>query len=198
MLDLDLNQVEDPEKLNTGGRAKPGRCHAVLVEFEEYGESNTGSHIARWEILAHDDPSQVGKFHRELLSDPGNQQKEEYAATATKRLLNYCYVLGLCSPADIKAAKAGGPKPNVDISSAVGRQAFLELVPDKTDKYVNVGEFGFAVYSVNSPEAKDFPRNAAMASRAAKSQPTPAGNSNAAQAQPQTTQTAADPFAKAV
>lgn len=173
-LQLDLNNVDNPAKVGTGGRVNPGRCHLVLTSFEEYGETKTGSHVAKFEVLAHDDPSQIGKTFTDFLSDPANGRSEKAIAYATERILKYCYILGVTTPEAMSAAKRGGQMPNLDLTTAVGRQVFAELVEEEYDgkKNVRIGNAGFDLWSVNDPHCKAFPANAAMKARAAGKQAT--------------------------
>lgn len=186
-LSLDLNKVDNPSKVGTGGRVKPGRCHAVMTKFEEYGEPKSGCHIANWEILSHDDPSQVGKVFKDFLTDPAGASSEKGASYATERILLYCYVLGITTPEQMDAAKKGGQMPSLDLALADGRQAFIELVEEEYNNKVNtrIGNAGFDIYSMNSPSTKDFPRNAAMAARATQ-QAAPANGNAEASAPPAT------------
>jgi len=197
---IDLNNVNDPTKVGTGGRVKPGRCHAAMTKFDEYGEPKSGCHIANWEILAHDDPSQVGKVFKDFLGDPANVTSEKSAAYAVERILLYCYVLGVTTPEAMDAAKKGGEVPSLDLASANSRQAFLNLTEEEYNGKINtrISNAGFDIFGLNSPSAKDFPRNAAMTARAMQSASVSFAAGNASEMPTQAKQESADPFASNV
>lgn len=195
-LSFDLNQVDDVKKPNSGGQVKPGRCHAVFVEFDEYGEPKSGSHFGVWEIVAHDDPKQVGKKYKDLLGDPANGKSEKGVSYAMGRLLHYAYVLGVTTPDEMEAAKKSGQQPNLDLNNGAGQQVFLEIVEEKYDGKINsrIADAGFAIMSINDPKCKDFPANQAMLARAKKSATKqPAGDAGSLPTQSK--QEANDPFA---
>lgn len=167
-LSIDLNDVDNPEKVGTGGLPKPGKCHATLVNFEEFGATASGDHIATWEILAHDDPDQVGKHFKDFLGDPANSNNDKGRKYAIERILHYCYTLGVTTPDAMVQAKKAGQQPDLDISQGIGGQALVRLVNEEYKGKTNlrVGNAGFDIYPLDHKNANDFPRNQAWAKKA--------------------------------
>ena len=164
VLAVDLGAVDAPDKVGDAPRVAPGKCHAQLLEFQEYGEPKSGSHIAKWMILAHTDPRQVGKVLLDFLGQPENAKDEKGRKFATERLLHYCYVLGVTTPEAMVEAKKRKEVPNLDLHMAEGRQAYLNLFEDTYNGRTNtkIANAGFDMFAVNDPKAAGYPYNIGM------------------------------------
>lgn len=139
----------------------PGKCHLALTEFEEYGEKKNGSHIATFEILAHDKPSEVGKVFKEFFSSK---------PTAFWRLRVLAVALGMYTVEQFREAKESGKALELDFPAAANRQ--LMAVIEHSDKgYAQIGVKGGGMYELSDGRCADWPRHEAMAARQASNKP---------------------------
>jgi hypothetical protein len=143
------------------GRVAPGRAHLEVKEFQEYGEPKSGSHVAVCEILAHDDPEQVGKTFKDFIPDPARNAK------AVFRLVEFCVGTGLITREEIKQHQANGTAPEVEVTNSNGRQFFAVLVEEEYNGKTNTKiKDGRSYLRVDDPKAAEFPRHPAMWTRA--------------------------------
>lgn len=171
------------EQQETQFVSKPGRCHAKLIGFDEYGDSKNGRHIFKWEVVAHEESGESGKVVWDYCSHPSPTHKDG-GKTATNILFGRAIALGLETAESLKSCRAEGRKPNLDFASAVGRTACLSLTSREWEgeKRINVG----ASFHLNDPRTKEYPKSAAFVAR----------NQPAAPATPQQPASAsANPFA---
>lgn len=143
------------------GRVAPGRCHLSVSDFKEYGEPKSGSHIVECEILAHDDPEQVGKTFKDFIPDPARNAK------AVFRIVEFAVATGLITRDQLKRAKEAGEAPEIEPTQSVGKQFFAVLAEEEYNGKTNTKvKDGRAYYRIDDPKAKDFPRSEGMLKRA--------------------------------
>jgi hypothetical protein len=71
---------------------------------------------------------------------------------------------GLFTANDVKAWKAAGTAPEIDMQKLVGRPIMIELVEvidekDATKKYINIGNIGLAFYHIKDKRIESWPKN---------------------------------------
>ena len=181
----------DTDKLGEGSGAqfldKAGNMHCLLLEFSEYGDSKNGNHIAKWEVLAHEDPSQVGRQFWDYVVHPSSSHKDGGTA-AMNVLYGYAIALGQLTIDQINAAKREGKQVSFDLTACNGKQqqAFLSTWFDK--EYERCKRR--AIFPISDDRAKDYPRHAAWIAKAGgQPAPTTATSPNGQQSE------SANPFA---
>jgi len=143
------------------GRVAPGRCHLLVNAFNEYGEPKSGSHVVECEVLAHDDPEQVGKTFKDFIPDPARNGK------AVFRLVEFSVGAGLLTREEIKQHQRDGTAPEIEPKDSEGRQLFALLVEEEYNGKTNTKvKDGRGYFRIDDPKAADFPRNAGMLKQA--------------------------------
>ena len=165
-LDLDLSEDNFRE---SGDDVAPGKCMVVLSEFKEHGASGTGNHIVDLEIVAHENPDEVGKVHTEFFSQ---------TPKAGYRLRQLAVASGLTTLERMKAAKDAGEYPTIEFNDAVGRPFYVLLATEEYTKRdgtietsVKIGKGGAAMYRIDDKKYADWPTNESMKARGLKMLP---------------------------
>lgn len=151
-IDLDLTN-DDPTKTGFDPVA-PGKAHAQMVKWTDYGSKN-GDHVGEFEVVAHQDPDQVGKVHTEYFS-----QK----STVVWKLRTLAIALGLTTVDALSRAKEAGQSVPLEFADGVNRQLFVTFsnheYNGKTSTRIEGGMF-----HLTDPKAKGHPRNVGMLKR---------------------------------
>ncbi|MCC7422001.1 MAG: hypothetical protein IT428_17115 [Planctomycetaceae bacterium] len=187
------------DKLQDGmDNVVPGKAHVVMQKFHEYGSKN-GDHMADFEVVAHDNPAEVGKIHREYFP-----QKSSVAW----KLRALAIGLGLTTMDECQKAKEEGRALQIEYQDGVGRQMFVTFTENEYQGKKSVRVEG-NMWPLTSDKCKGHPRNVGMLKRSgvpldqipapAESKPAAAGNGGAAKKPASTTATksAAQPAATA-
>lgn len=165
-IDMDYGNIP-PDKIGEQNAmefvSEPGRCHAVLTEFAEFGDSKHGRHIAKWEIVAHEKPSELGKVFWDYLNHPSPSHKDG-GDFARNVLFAYAIALGLTTQKELAELSAKNERPNLDFANTAGRQAFLVLRAETYEGQTRIK--GNAIYAIGDERAKAFPKNAGILQRA--------------------------------
>lgn len=157
---LDLSGIDDSkiDDIDTGPqKVEPGRCHVRVEHFGE-GEAKGGDHVAKFEVLAHDNPKMVGRIHTEYFSSK---------SAAVWRVLRLAVVTGLISKAELRRCKESGDDPEIDLDAMPGRQLFIELEEEEYDgkKKIRISGGG-EMLSLDDERAAGYPRHQKMLYRA--------------------------------
>lgn len=126
MVDIGFENF-DPENPNNG--VKPGKVQILIQSVTE-----VEGHIdVDYEIVAAEDPKELGKTNRERLFK---------SPKAMIRIAAFAAAVGLTTWDKLTAAKkSGAKKASINIEDAQGKTCLAELV--KGEKYVNVAFSGF-------------------------------------------------------
>ena len=174
---VELDFAEDNLR-ESADDVKPGKCMAVVSEFQEYGAKN-GNHICEFEIVAHDDPAEVGKIHQEFFSQ---------TPKAVYRLRQLAIAAGLTTIEAAKAAKEAGQSVPIEFADSVGHPMYVLLAAEEYEKNgtitvnTRVGKGGAAMYRVDDPRCADWPTNEPMKVRGLKMLPANGGGQPATSA----------------
>ncbi|MDX9784754.1 MAG: hypothetical protein RBT72_08395 [Spirochaetia bacterium] len=141
----------DPDKMDGFDNPTPGKCHLEIVRVEENATSKAGNPQMEvdFEILAHTDPDQVAKSHREYFP---------WTAKAESKALQFAVACGLTTVEELKALKDAGKGPVIDFNLAEGRQILGELKEEEYEGRKST-KLNFNMFRIDSPKHKDFPRN---------------------------------------
>lgn len=141
----------DPDKMDGFDNPSPGKCHLEITRVEEDATSKGGNPQMEvdLEVLAHTDPEQVAKSHREFFP---------WTAKAESKALQFAVACGLTTVDELKQKKAAGENPIIDFNMAVGRQILGELTEETYEGKTSC-KLNFNMFHVNSPKHKDVPRN---------------------------------------
>lgn len=131
-----------------------GKAHVVMQKFHEYG-SKSGDHMADFEVVAHDQPSEVGKIHREYFP-----QKSSVAW----KLRALAVGLGLTTMDECQKAKEEGRALQIEYQDGVGRQMFVTFAESEYNGKKSVRVEG-NMWPLTSEKCKGHPRNAGMLKR---------------------------------
>lgn len=143
------------DKLQDGmDNVAPGKAHVHMQKFHEYG-SKTGDHMADFEVVAHDNPAEVGKMHREYFP-----QKSSVAW----KLRSLAIGLGLTTMDDCQKAKEEGRPLEIEYQDGVGRQMFVTFTESEYNGKKSVRIEG-NMWPLTSDKCKGHPRNAGMLKR---------------------------------
>ena len=167
--------------------SKIGRCHMKLVGFEEFGDSENGRHIFKYEILAHKEKSEQGTAFWEYCTHPSGDHKDG-GKYATSLLMARAVALGLTTMAAIETARKDGRLPSLDFSQAVGTSVFCSLKFGKKYEDERRVEIG-SVFALSDPRCKSYPRNPAFIPAGSAATSPPAATSEATAVTPEN-----DPF----
>lgn len=156
-IELGLGEVE-PDKIGSFDRVKPGDCHGEVVGIvESFG--TTGCMVIDFEILAHTDPSQVGKIHREWYT------KNQKTGNVNK-MLNTAYAIGVTTVEAALEAKKLGRSPVLEFErDGLGKQCFFSLAEEEDNKKQMQTKFAFRgadlIFGIGNPKSSGYPRNTA-------------------------------------
>ncbi len=161
--EFDFSQVpEDPTKIQDGNgdRVTPGKGMAIITAWNEYGGAKGQAHELELEIVAWSKPADVAKTHKENIFHKDKTGK----GFPMKRMTCLAMAAGLFTANDVKAWKAAGTAPEIDMQKLVGRPIMIELVEvidekDATKKYINIGNIGLAFYHIKDKRIDAWPKN---------------------------------------
>jgi len=161
--DFDFSQVpEDPTKIQDGNgdRVTPGKGMAQITAYTEYGGAKGQAHQLELEIVAWSNNADIAKTHKENIFAKDTTGK----GFPMKRMTCLAMAAGLFTANDVKAWKAAGESPAIDMQELVGRPIMVELVEeadqnDATKKYIRVGNIGLAFYHIKDPRIAAWPKN---------------------------------------
>ena len=170
-LNMDFSNIpDDPSKIQDGNgeRCTPGLGMALITGFHEYGGAKGMAHEVELEIVAWTNAVDVAKTHKENIFHKDTTGK----GFPMKRLTCLAMAAGLFNANDVKAWKAAGKGPDLDMEKAVGRPIMIELIeePDKDNSartYIRIGNIGLAFYHVKDARVKDWPKNKTIYNRCA-------------------------------
>ena len=126
-----------------------GKCHVQMIEFREFGAKPSGDHIAKFEVLNHEDPEMIGHVHTEYF----NQKPK-----AAWLLQALAVGLGMNTKDEFIAASQSGKPIDLDFPAATGRQCLAEIrneVYDNKDRFKISGRF----YLLTDPTKTTYPVN---------------------------------------
>ena len=161
--DFDFSQIpDDPTKIQDGNgdRVTPGKGMALITGWNEYGGAKGLAHELELEIVAWTTPADIAKTHKENIFHKDNTGK----GFPMKRMTCLAMAAGLFNAADVKAWKAAGNAPEINMEKLVGRPIMIELVEvidekDATKKYINIGNIGLAFYHIKDKRVESWPKN---------------------------------------
>lgn len=161
--EFDFSQVpEDPTKIQDGNgdRVTPGKGMAVINGWNEYGGAKGLAHELELEIVAWSNQEDIAKTHKENIFHKDSTGK----GFPMKRMTCLAMASGLFTANDVKAWKAAGKAPEIDMQKLVGRPIMIELIaePDKNDAtktYIRIGNIGLAFYHIKDPRIAAWPKN---------------------------------------
>jgi hypothetical protein len=161
--EFDFSQVpEDPTKIQDGNgdRVTPGKGMAVINGWNEFGGAKGLAHELELEIVAWSNQEDIAKTHKENIFHKDSTGK----GFPMKRMTCLAMAAGLFTANDVKAWKAAGKAPEIDMQKLVGRPIMIELIaePDKNDAtktYIRIGNIGLAFYHIKDPRIAAWPKN---------------------------------------
>lgn len=161
--EFDFSQVpEDPTKIQDGNgdRVTPGKGMALITAWNEYGGAKGQAHELELEIVAWSSPGNVAKIHKENIFHKDSTGK----GFPMKRITCLAMAAGLFTANDVKAWKAAGTTPEIDMQKLVGRPIMIELIEeadknDATKKYIRIGNIGLAFYHIRDKRVEAWPKN---------------------------------------
>lgn len=164
-LKLNLNRIGgDMDSLRGPSSDVPaGRGMVVVKDFTEHvSRGSAVGHELCLEIVAWTDPAGVAQIHKEFIFvDDGKRDEDQCAA----RLMRAAIACGMLTPAQAEAAKKGQGEIDLDLTAAIGRPLFVEIVKRKDKKDVErtgVAEFGYAYFHVKDPRCADWPKHSML------------------------------------
>jgi len=139
----------DHERPDQGGLPKKGKCHLLIIDIDA-DESHESYISVEHEIIAHEDPKEVGKSTYNSFQTSGK---------GAKRLQNFLEVTGILTREDIcAAAAAGNTTIDPDYSKGEGKTYLGTLVESEYEGKAKCKvEFDFK--SVTDPAGANYPRN---------------------------------------
>lgn len=90
-----------------GGMPAPGKCQLLVTDVEEHDSYVSVTH----QIVAHEDPAQVGKTNYNNLSVSGK---------AAKRAFLFAFATGILTKEEVAEAKVNGTSLDIDFKAAEG------------------------------------------------------------------------------
>jgi len=161
--EFDFSQVpEDPTKIQDGNgdRVTPGRGMALITAWNEYGGAKGQAHELELEIVAWSNTQDVAKTHKENIFHKDSTGK----GFPMKRMTCLAMAAGLFTANDVKAWKAAGSAPEIDMEKLKGRPIMIELIEeadknDATKKYIRIGNIGLAFYHIKDKRVEAWPKN---------------------------------------
>lgn len=150
---ISVDLTED--KLQDGmDNVLPGKAHLSMSKFHEYGSKN-GDHMADFEVVAHEVPSEVGKVHREYFP-----QK----STVAWKLRSLAIGLGLTTMDECQKAKEEGRPLQIEYQDGIGRQMFATFTESEYNGRKSVRIEG-NMWPLTSDKCTGHPRNMGMLKR---------------------------------
>ena len=138
----------DPTEVDQGGLPKPGKCQLLVTSAEEHEDTEKPTVSVKNQIIAHEDPTQVGKISYNTLNLTGK---------ASKRALLFALATGLVNKDDLAQFKAsGGGGGNIDYTQAYGSVYFATLVASEYNGKPKC-RVEWDMKALDDPEAKDYP-----------------------------------------
>jgi len=161
--EFDFSQVpEDPTKIQDGkgDRVTPGKGMALITAWNEYGGAKGQAHELELEIVAWSNTQDVAKTHKENIFHKDSTGK----GFPMKRMTCLAMAAGLFTANDVKAWKAAGSAPEIDMEKLKGRPIMIELIEeadknDATKKYIRIGNIGLAFYHIKDKRVEAWPKN---------------------------------------
>lgn len=161
--EFDFSQVpEDPTKIQDGNgdRVTPGKGMAIITAWNEYGGAKGQAHELELEIVAWSNTQDIAKTHKENIFHKDSTGK----GFPMKRMTCLAMAAGLFTANDVKAWKAAGTAPEIDMQKLVGRPIMIELIEETdkdnaTKKYIRIGNIGLAFYHIKDKRIEAWPKN---------------------------------------
>lgn len=161
--EFDFSQApDDPTKIQDGfgGRVVPGKGMALITEWTEYGLYDGKAHKLCLEIVAWTEKNELSKIHEEAIFHKDTTGK----GFPMRRMMCLAMASGLFTANDVKAWKAAGTSPEIDMSKLVGRPIMIELIEeprqnDPTKKDIKIGNIGLAFYHIKDKRIDAWPKN---------------------------------------
>lgn len=161
--EFDFSQVpEDPTKIQDGNgdRVTPGKGMAIITVWNEYGGAKGQAHELELEIVAWSNSQDIAKTHKENIFHKDSTGK----GFPMKRMTCLAMAAGLFTANDVKAWKAAGTAPEIDMQKLVGRPIMIELIEETdkdnaTKKYIRIGNIGLAFYHIKDKRIEAWPKN---------------------------------------
>lgn len=176
---------QDFDPLATGGgMPAPGKCQLLVTDVEEHDSYVSVTH----QIVAHEDPTQVGKTNYNNLSVSGK---------AAKRAFMFGFATGIITKEEVAEARAQGSSIDIPFKAAEGCVYYgtLEASEYNGKKKVRV-EWDFR--SLNDVAANEYPFNPEFTpERAPVKKPAPAAQTKSAAKDPAAAAASAAAKAKA-
>lgn len=158
-LELDVSDY-DPSR-GVFEDVKPGRAHVVVTDWEEYAVRGEW-HRMQLEVVAHDDPGEVGKIHSELFhAGQRSQWRLRIAALALKLTT---------TEALLKAREESGIAV-IRFEDAIGRSMFVRFVKEKDKNGEERIRINQHLYALDDPKCAGWPKNDTIAQRDASLSP---------------------------
>lgn len=148
VLEISLDDF-NPERHNIFADPKPGRAHVVATDWEELAVRGEW-HRLRMEIVAHDDPGEVGKNTSELFHAGSRSQW---------RLILLALALRLTTVDELNAKKESGEPLVLDIEKGLGRSFFVRFVKEKDPNGETRIRINQNLFSIDDPRCTGWPRN---------------------------------------
>lgn len=152
---IDLSATEHPESVGEFRKVAVGPVHLLVQEIRENG-GNGGEHVVKFEVLMHNDPSQVAMIHTENFPA---------SAEMAWKILGLAYATKIADREKMAQAKASGNNyVPIELQQAVGRQLFGTIKANdktkdgKTTVFHNLTE----MLAIDDEKAKNHPRNVGM------------------------------------
>jgi hypothetical protein len=140
----------DYDPLKSGGLPKPGKAHFLVNTFEDKGNYYSAS----FEIIAHEDPDEVGKLSYNNFNKGGKGARRlQLILEATKVLTREMIE---------EAVQRGETEVGFDEDDVVGCTFFGLLEEgsyEKDGKTKETCKVEFKFLAVDDKDAKDYPRN---------------------------------------
>ena len=123
----------------------PGKCQLLVTDVEEHDSYVSVTH----QIVAHEDPTQVGKTNYNNLSVSGK---------AAKRAFLFAFATGILTKEEVAEARVNGTSLDIDYKAAEGCVYYgtLEASEYNGKKKVRI-EWDFR--SLDDPAASEYPFN---------------------------------------
>lgn len=141
----------DPDKKG-GSDVLPGKYHVIVNKVTE----NSDNVAVEYQFLAGNPEGQEGKTWTDKFFLSGG---------SVQRLCRFCEVVGIITHDEWVAAKEAGINMELAVEEAEGRQLCIEIQskPYQGSNDKNKGksfpDTGFRLYSLDSDEAKDIPKD---------------------------------------
>lgn len=137
----------DPTHLDSGNRCnKPGKAVLLLTSATEQAGDNGPYYKSLFDVVAHEDSSQVGTEYCQFFSLTGK---------GSKGLMKVARALGILTDEIIQNAILSNKKTlNIDLASGEGNLVAGELKTRKKDDNLIIWDF----YALDDPTVAGFPK----------------------------------------